>query len=209
MAGLVIILPFTLSLLIFIWLIEILTAPFMPIAKEALSHIGFLHDKTDVLIIFISRIFVAVSLIVITFLVGFLATRYLVSHFIALINRLFLRIPGLRSIYCFCQNIAKATFNSSTPPFKGSVLVSFPHKDSLAVGLVTGAVPDSLKKYVKELDLVVFVPTAPHPISGFILMTSKKCTCPIDMTTEEVFKFIISCGIIPPEPHLTTPKSHD
>lgn len=209
MTGLVILLPFTLSLLIFIWLIEILTAPFMPIAKALLLYTGFLHDKTALSTIFLSRILVILFLLTATFLVGFLARRLIIAYLISLSNRLFLRIPGFRTIYCFCQNITKAAFNTSAPPFKSSVLISFPHKDSLALGLVTGSIPEALKKHIGELEIAVFVPTAPHPISGFILMTSKKCVCPVDMTTEEVFKFIISCGIIPPEPHLPTQKNHD
>ena len=209
MTGLIILLPFTLSALIFSWLIEILTAPFMPLAKEILSHTEFSHHKVPLLLIFTSRILVILSLFIITFLVGFLANKFIISHFIAFANRLFLYIPGLRSIYCFCQNITKATFSTSKPPFNGSVLISFPQKDSVALGLVTGPIPDPLKNHIKELDVAVFVPTAPHPISGFILMTSKKCICPVDMTTEEVFKFIISCGIIPPEHHHTTQNSHD
>lgn len=209
MTGLVILLPFLLSLLIFIWLVEIFTAPFMSLVEGILVFAGFPHEKTALATLFLSRILIIVSLVVSTFLIGYVASKYLGSYLIKLLNLTFLRTPGIRPIYRFCQSVTHAVFSATQPPFKESVLISFPHKNALALGLVTGSPPDILKKHVQNLEISVFIPTAPHPISGFILMTSKNCTCPVDMTTEEVFKFIVSCGIIPPEPHHTKTDPHD
>jgi uncharacterized membrane protein len=45
---------------------------------------------------------------------------------------------------------------------------------------------------------IVFVPTAIHPTSGFLLMTKKDKIHQTDLTTEEVFKCLISAGLFIP-----------
>jgi len=49
-----------------------------------------------------------------------------------------------------------------------------------------------------KTDLAVFVPTAPHPMSGFVLLTPQKIVIPVDVSVEDAFKFLISCGVIHP-----------
>ncbi len=196
--GLVILLPLAISFMIFFWLIELLTSPFLPLAEAVLLHIHFL-EKEPHLTLFISRILVIIFLFCATFLTGWLTNKYIFSFFLQKMHIFFLKIPGLGSIYKFSKDLSKAVLNTETSPFQKAVLISFPNKESLALGLVIENVPKEIKTADASIDIAVFVPTAPHPISGFILMAPKKCTAPVDMTTEEVFKFIISCGVISPE----------
>jgi uncharacterized membrane protein len=42
------------------------------------------------------------------------------------------------------------------------------------------------------------MPTAPHPISGFLFLVPEKDVYKIDMTNEEALKFLVSCGMIHP-----------
>ncbi len=195
--GIVSLLPVVISFLIVIWVIELLTAPFMSITENLLTHVHFL-EKEPRLIIFISRILVVACLFISTLVVGWLTNKYLFSFLLQKMHVFFSKIPGFGGLYKFSKDLTKAILSTESPPFQGTVLISFPNKESLALGLLIDHIPPSIKKADKGIDVAVFVPTAPHPISGFILMTAKNYVCPVDMTTEEVFKFIISCGVVPP-----------
>jgi uncharacterized membrane protein len=209
--GIVILLPITLSLLIFIWLIDLLTEPFIKIAQHVLLQINPSWDFTlanhSLMTTVVSRILVILFLFFVTLSLGFLARKYFFSFLIRLTNKLFLRIPIIKVIYKLTQDMTKAMFNEDQKPFKETAIVPFPSPDSHAIGLVTGHPPDHFKKGAPEADLVVFVPTSPHPISGFLLLCPKKYVKPLDVSTEDAFKFIISCGVLPMEHAHTQPQA--
>lgn len=46
--------------------------------------------------------------------------------------------------------------------------------------------------------LTVFVPTAPSPITGFVLIVPKSEVIELDVSVEEAMRFIISGGVICP-----------
>jgi len=82
--------------------------------------------------------------------------------------------------------------------FKCPVMVKFPSNKSSCIGFLSGEVPKECKKVGIDLE-PVFVPTAPHPISGYLIFVPKKEVKKIKMTNEEAVKFTVSCGVITPE----------
>ena len=69
------------------------------------------------------------------------------------------------------------------------------------IGLVPGNAPEVTQppgappeKRLKTC----FIPTAPHPFSGFLLLLEDSLLEKLDLNIEEVLKFIISCGIYEP-----------
>jgi uncharacterized membrane protein len=51
----------------------------------------------------------------------------------------------------------------------------------------------------KEIELIsILVPTAPSPLSGYLVLVPKNDTVPLDMTVEEALRFVISDGVITP-----------
>ncbi len=197
LTGLILLLPFAISALLVIWLIDLLTDPFLDATKKMFSH--FVHeDHPSAIEIFLGRLFVLIFLFFFTAGLGFLGRKYLFSKLFKNLQTLFLKMPIIRVVYKLCHDIAEATFTPDTKLFKETVLVPFPYKDSFAIGLVTGKIPPSLQKeFGGEVEAAVFVPTSPHPISGFLLLTPHKLTKPIDLSTEDAFKYIISCGTVP------------
>ena len=183
-------------------MVDFLTDPFLGLAKGTLIH--FTHrQEPPPYVIFLGRLFVLVFLFFFTVALGFLARKYVFYRLLTRLQKLFLKVPVIRVIYKLCHAIAETTFTPDSKLFKQTVLIPFPHKDSLAIGLVTGEIPASLKKDT-DIEVAVFVPTAPHPISGFVLLTPKNLIKPIDLSTEEAFKYIISCGTVPENKHPNT-----
>ena len=55
--------------------------------------------------------------------------------------------------------------------------------------------------FVKQMDdgeVLVFVPAAPNPTTGFILKVPAQSVKDVDMSVEEAFKVILSCGALLP-----------
>ncbi|MEZ4814978.1 MAG: DUF502 domain-containing protein [Bdellovibrionota bacterium] len=101
------------------------------------------------------------------------------------------QLPFVRGLYRLFNQIGDAFFSgSSKSSFKKVVQVPFG---------APGAV--SIAFWVKEMDdgkVLVFVPAAPNPTTGFILKFPKEDVEEVSMTVEDAFKVILSCGALLP-----------
>jgi uncharacterized membrane protein len=202
LAGLAILLPIAITLFIVIFVIDLFTAPFVDIVEEIISYYGKeIAPPNRHLLIFASRVIVFLLLIFFIFLLGFLGRKIFFSWFLHLTDRLFSKIPIIKTIYLTSREITTNFLKKEKTYFKGRVIVPFPHKTTRAFGLLSGDAPKDVTKRekVKDKELQsIFIPTAPQPISGFLLMYAKDEIKEIDITTEDLFKFLISCGTFEP-----------
>ncbi len=126
-----------------------------------------------------------------------LFTHWIFAHYIIrfgdyLVNS----IPFVRSIYKTFQDVIRTVFTNKTSAFKQVVLVRFPNPDTFTVGLVTRESVTNLHPEIKEELVAVFVPTTPNPTSGFLMMYPPRDLIYLDMSVEEAFKYIVSCGVV-------------
>ena len=107
------------------------------------------------------------------------------------------QIPFIKTVYKVSRDIFSALFSSDgKKAFKHSVIVPFPFSPSYSLGFQAGEVAEEIQNKIKEPLVSVFMPTAPHPISGFLFFVPQKDAPKIAMTTEESVKFLVSCGMI-------------
>lgn len=201
--GFITLLPIALTLIIVSWLFNLFTAPLAGITETLIlayeKNLGLSLANHDTLVIFLSRIFAFILLFALILFLGFCGQKFLINVFLKIPERLFGHIPLVGTVFRLSKDITKAIFSDSKKTFKETVLLPFPHRDALAVGFVTGETPPLFNQVDKpHTDLAVFVPTAPHPMSGFVLLTPKKIVMPVDVSVEDAFKFLISCGVIHP-----------
>jgi len=201
-AGFILLLPSTITLILILWLFDLLTTPFVGIFKSLLFSFekseGTALKAHQGLVIFASRVVALIFLFLLTLVLGFIGRKFFFRTLITWTNRLFLRIPFIKSIYSISRDVTNAFFTEGKKTFQQSVLVPFSGENTHALGFVTGNVPEKLQQAINQLDVSVFVPTCPHPISGFLLLTPKKNAIDVDLTTEDVFKFLLSCGTMHP-----------
>jgi uncharacterized membrane protein len=131
---------------------------------------------------------------------GFLARKFFFKGLLRLTNEIIVRIPVVGTIYRLTKDLTKAMLSTDQKTFKETVLIPFPSPETYSVGFITADVPAALKKVIPQTDVTVFVPTAPHPISGYVLFCSKQATHSVDISVEDTFKFLLSCGVIQPPP---------
>ncbi|MGL4540178.1 MAG: DUF502 domain-containing protein [Candidatus Rhabdochlamydia sp.] len=201
--GFITLLPLILTCIIVIWLVELVTTPFIGFAQDIL----LLHPQMpffsltnhEVVVKILSRLFALLFWLLVIFILGFFSRKFLMRTFLHLTDRLFSRLPFIKKIYKISHDLTKVVFSENEKTFKQTVLVPFPHKDAYALGFVTSeALPKIFTKLDPAIEIAVFVPTAPHPMSGFILLTPKRLSHPVEVSVEDAFKFLISCGVIHP-----------
>jgi uncharacterized membrane protein len=200
--GFITLLPLVLTLMIISWVFDFLTTPFIGLTEKIVliyqQKTGFEAASHQSLILFTSRVLALIFLIVLIFILGFLGRKFFFNTLLCLTNKLFMHIPLVKTIYRLSKEVTKAVFAEGNKTFKQTVLIAFPVSKMHTVAFITGGVPENFKKALNELDLTVFVPTAPHPFSGYLVLTSKKEVIEVDIGIEEAFKFIVSCGVIHP-----------
>lgn len=205
--GFISLLPIALTLLIARWLFDLFTAPLTGIMEWWLLKYQLQHH--DTLVLFLSRVLAFIVLVVVIFLLGFCGQKFLTKYFGQFTHRLLSRIPIIGFIYRLSHDVTNAIFSNTKKTFKQTVLLPFPHQDALAIGFITGDVPPQFQQEKPLIHLAVFVPTAPHPMSGFVLLMPKSLVRPIDVSVEDAFKFLISAGVLHPGDKVPSDKTAD
>lgn len=202
--GLLLLLPVTLTLILIVFLINLLTNPFTDPVSSVFVHYDifnkpFLFLSGTQVLKLMSKLVILLSLFLLTLIAGFVGRLLIFNAFFRLADLLLHRIPLVNRIYKTAQDIVKTVFASEKPSFSTAVLVPFPSEKSYNIGFITSDhMPEGSDDTHKQL-VSVFVPGTPNPTMGFVLLFRKEQIIPIDMKVEEALKFIISCGVMCPE----------
>lgn len=200
LAGLATLLPIAITFFVVLFIVDFLTAPFVGIIEDLITHHGTteLASHHKYLLLFISRVIVLILFLVLVFILGVLGRKIFFSWFINLTHRVFYKIPIIKTIYKITRELSNSVFSEKKKTlFKGTVSVPFPNSKTKALGLLSGNPPSEVDA-VKENLQTVFVPTSPHPISGFLMMYDDKEVQKTTIETEDLFKFLLSCGMYHP-----------
>lgn len=210
--GLVILMPIALTLMVIVFLFNLFTAPFVDLVRSLVTEI---ETKTAIELpqgftLFLSQVLALIFLCIFIFVLGAVARWFLVRHFINLANRIFYKIPLVKSVYKVSKDIITALFSlDGKKAFKEPVMIPFPYPPAFCLGFHAGEVAEECQKKVNTPLVSVFAPTAPHPISGFLFLVPEKDVHRVDMTNEEVVKFLVSCGMIHPASSQNARKADD
>lgn len=141
-------------------------------------------------------------------IVGAIATHVVGRRIIIRTERWIGHIPLVRSIYITLKGMTDLlNFRSR---FGRSTVVAFPFpRDGLwAIGFVMGAAPPALQVEPTTSLLMVFVPTAIHPFTGFLAFVPQPQLRPINLPPEDAIKMECSAGLYKPETGwLQSPKA--
>lgn len=102
-----------------------------------------------------------------------------------------LRIPLVKSIYGPARQLVDAVVDQDKHGFKQVVMVEYPRSDAWTMGFLTGETPRSNNQAPA---LNVFVPTAPNPVTGLLLIVPPERLRPVPIPVEKAIRFVISGG---------------
>ncbi len=106
------------------------------------------------------------------------------------------RIPIVRSIYSSVKQVSDTLLSPDGHSFRRAVLVEFPQRGQWSVAFVVGSPAERVASSLGDGFLLVYVPTAPNPTSGYTLLVRPDEVRELDMSVDEALKFVISLGVV-------------
>lgn len=206
-SGLIFLLPLTITVLAVIFLVDLLTTPFFGYVEGLLRFMAtkwhwnlVLHPKV---LMVSSRIIALIMIFFVILFLGFLGQRLFFNWVGKTVHLIMMKIPLINRVYKICRDIISAVLSEEQKLFKGTVTVPFPTENTRLMGALMGDAPREVLAKVpgkagdKKMQSI-FCATSPHPISGFLFLCDQNVLHTVDLSTEELFKFLISCGIYTP-----------
>lgn len=129
---------------------------------------------------------------------GAFATHLLGSRIIAGIERWIAQIPLVRSIYLTIKGMTdlfqfRSRFGRSTV-----IAFPFPRDGVWALGFVMGLAPQPVQIEPASTLLMIFVPTAIHPFTGYLAFVPQQQVRPLNLLPEDAMKMEFSAGFYKP-----------
>ncbi|WP_447600114.1 DUF502 domain-containing protein [Nitrospira sp. Nam80] len=137
-------------------------------------------------------------LIVLVLSVGAIATHVLGQRLFRWAEAWLERIPLIRSVYLTLKSMTDLLNYRSR--FGQSKVVAFPFpRDGLwALGFVMGTAPVALQIVPASELVMIFVPTAIHPFTGYLAFVPREQLRPVNLLPEDALKLEFSAGLYRP-----------
>lgn len=130
------------------------------------------------------------------YLLGMAASNWAGRRAFGLVDLVTARIPLIKTVYTLGKQLADALALPEKGAFKRVVMVEHFRPGVWSVGFVTAIMRDR----EKGEDMVrVFIPTAPNPTSGFVVMLRTSQVREVDWSVSEAMNSIISGGMVGPD----------
>ncbi|MEM6820480.1 MAG: DUF502 domain-containing protein [Verrucomicrobiota bacterium] len=200
LTGLVVIIPaaatfYILKLLygLFIAFFEPLVKLFVSAFRESLPNSMVLNDTIPFASLILTILFIILMGLLVTNVFG----RTLVHYF----ENILLRVPLVNIIYPLVKQVVDSvksigeTAGQLNPEDSRQVVyVKYPGFNGYLLGFQTGRFVD--KDGVSFVS--VFIPTAPNPITGFVMIFKEVEVMESDLSMEDAWKLLVSAGFVTP-----------
>ena len=158
---------------------------------------------------YVEVVYLTPQRVVPVFIVVFVLAMYLFGKFLAAgIGRFFLdtiekiihRLPIIRNVYSAVKQVTDFIFSEREMEYTRVVAIEYPRRGVWSFGLVTGESLLDIRSAANEPVVSLLIPSSPAPVTGYTVTVKKSETVDLNMTIDEAFQFIVSCGVVVP-PH--------
>jgi uncharacterized membrane protein len=139
--------------------------------------------------------FILIGLLII---IGFAARIIMLRNIFGFGERLLCKVPMVSTVYKSLKEMSLAFLSNQNSVFKKVVLLQYPKNGVYAIGFITSEAQGEIQAKTKETVVNVFVPTAPNPTSGMLVLVPREDIIMLDMSVAEGMKMIISGGAVTP-----------
>jgi len=185
--GLLVIIPVGITIFILRFLFSLADGVLAPSIKKG---VGFFSGEG----LYIPGAGMIAGFLVI-YLAGVVASNVLGRRMVDSWDRLFSRIPLVKSIYTSSKQIINVFSSGGAGSFRQAVYVEFPRAGSFSIAFIT----NSVKAASGKPYYTVFIPTSPNPTSGYVLLLEESQVFPAAFGVEEAMKIIMSGGMVTPD----------
>ena len=144
----------------------------------------------------------ALLAVAVVFFTGVLARNIVGRRLVLWWEGLLGRIPIVRSIYSSVKQVSDTMLSPKGNAFRKVVLVEFPQPEqwtlAFVVGEPAGVIVERMGAESGEGWVTVYVPTAPNPTSGYVLMMPTSRVRDVDVSIDDALKYHVSLGVVEP-----------
>ena len=134
--------------------------------------------------------------------IGSIASRVIGQRLILLFEKVIARIPLVQTIYMASKKLVEV-LRQKPDEAQRVVLIGFPHEGLKTIAFVMRTYPDS--QTGEEL-ATVFVPTAPNPSTGYLVIAPVAQLIPTDFPIDQAMAMVLSGGDVAPERLSISPR---
>lgn len=138
---------------------------------------------------------------------GVLAANIIGERLLRWWHGLLNRIPIVRSIYSSVKQISDTLLATRGQSFRKVVMIEFPQRGQWTLGFVVGPPGATIAAATAADVITVYVPTAPNPTSGYVLVVRPEEVREVDISVDDALKFHISLGVVSPRVGARTQRS--
>lgn len=137
------------------------------------------------------------ALVLILIVVGWFSQRTIGRRALLTWNRLLERVPFARRLHSASAQIFSSVLEREKL-FQHCALIEFPQPGCWALVFETADAPGEIQASVGEPSVSVFLPTAPNPTSGYLLILPRSRVRRLQMSVEDGLKLVLSAGVARP-----------
>ena len=165
------------------------------------------QDANEIYEIYVKKKWLQPQVVLPLFLCAFLLVLYLLGRFLAAgvgrffwiqFERIINRLPLIRNVYSSVKQVTDFLFSEREIEYTRVVAVEYPRKGIWTLAMVTGESLLDIRCAANEPVLSVLIPTSPMPFTGFTVTVRKSETIDLNITIDQAFQFIVSCGVVVP-----------
>jgi uncharacterized membrane protein len=135
--------------------------------------------------------------LIVLYLLGLAASNWAGRRALGLLSMITSKIPLIKTIYSLGKKLAEAFSLPEKQAFKRVVMLEHFRPGVWSLGFVTAMIQD--KEKPEENLLRIFIPTAPNPTAGFVVVVRESQVRHLDWSVPEAMNSIISGGIAGPD----------
>ena len=107
------------------------------------------------------------------------------------------RLPLARRLYNASSRIVSTLLSSERRVLGRAVLIEWPSAGRWVVGFHTGDGPGTAGEHMRD-PVTVYVPTAPNPVSGYLVVLPRQEMFPVGLDFDQSLTFVLSAGAVIP-----------
>jgi uncharacterized membrane protein len=139
----------------------------------------------------------ALATLLLLLLVGFLMGNFMGRQLLAWMDELMLHVPVVKTIYGAIRQLMGAIQSGQEGSFSEVVRVEWPQPGSYTLGFVAHRDCSWIIAEGQNM-LAVYVPTAPNPTSGYVVMIEASRVRKVDLSPDQALTWAVSGGVVIP-----------
>ncbi|MBI3884886.1 MAG: DUF502 domain-containing protein [Opitutae bacterium] len=193
-AGLLLLAPLVVTVWALRKIIDVVGGTFRPVFLFFLPDA--LRDRPSLSLVW--DLLATLVVIALVTLFGYISRYFLGKYFLGVAERAIQSVPGINSVYNTVKQIVETFGGQNRNIFSKVVLVEFPRPGVHAIGFLTNKAQGEAQARLGAERWTVFVPTAPNPTSGFLLLLPRAEITELEMSVGDGMKMVISGGAVMP-----------